>query len=101
MGTGAIVIVSVGAEDPAKMRFAQDHDVVEAFSSDRADEPLDMSVSLGLSTCRSRNQFSKRTVALNAFAPRADALYDHQFIGRKYASRYKHPINLDAGKPRR
>ena len=44
MSTGAIVIIGVGAEDPAKMRFAQDHDVIEAFSADGADEPFDVSV---------------------------------------------------------
>jgi hypothetical protein len=35
MGTEAIVIVSVGPKDPAKVLFAQDHDVVVlAFSPD-------------------------------------------------------------------
>ena len=44
MSTGAIVIIGVGAEDPAKMRFAQDHDVIQSFSADGADEPFDVSV---------------------------------------------------------
>jgi hypothetical protein len=44
MGTGAIVVVSVGPEDPAKMRFAQDHDMIQAFSPNRANEPFDMPV---------------------------------------------------------
>jgi hypothetical protein len=35
-GARAIVIVGVSAEDPAKMRLAQDHDVIQAFSADRA-----------------------------------------------------------------
>src|SRR5258708_7464410 len=44
MGTDTIVIVSVGPQDPAKMRFAQDHDVIQAFSADRADEAFNVSV---------------------------------------------------------
>ena len=44
MGTDAIVIVSVGPKDTAKMCFAQDHDVIQAFSADGADEPFDVSV---------------------------------------------------------
>jgi hypothetical protein len=47
MGTGAIVIVGVSAENPAKMRLAQDHDVIQAFSADRADEAFDVSVPPG------------------------------------------------------
>ena len=31
-------------EDLAKLRFAQDHDMMQAFSSDRADEPFDMTI---------------------------------------------------------
>jgi hypothetical protein len=34
MGTEAIEIVSVGPQDPAKVRFVQDDDVVQAFSPD-------------------------------------------------------------------
>jgi hypothetical protein len=34
MGAGAIVIISVGPEDPARMGFAQDHDVIRTFSPD-------------------------------------------------------------------
>jgi hypothetical protein len=55
MGTGAIVIVSVGPEGLAKMRLAQDYDVVEAFASDRADEPFDVSVLLGRAGCVGRS----------------------------------------------
>ena len=42
MGTGAIVIVGVGSEDPVQMSLAQDQDMVQAFSPDRADEPFDV-----------------------------------------------------------
>ena len=44
MGTGAIVVVGVGSENLAKMCFAQDDDMIQAFSLDRADEPFDVSV---------------------------------------------------------
>src|SRR5260370_1369097 len=44
MGAGAIVIVGVGSEDPAQMGLAQDEDMIEAFSPDRADEPFHMPV---------------------------------------------------------
>jgi hypothetical protein len=36
MSANPIVIVGVGAEDPAQMGLAQDQDMVEAFSPDRA-----------------------------------------------------------------
>ena len=44
MGAGAIVVVGVGPEDSAKMRLAQDHDMIQAFAPDRADEPFNVSV---------------------------------------------------------
>jgi hypothetical protein len=44
MSAGAIVVVSVGPEDPAKMHFAQNHDLIQAFSPDRADQPLHMPI---------------------------------------------------------
>ena len=47
MGAGAIVVVGIGANDTAKMRFAKNQDMVQAFSSDRADEPFYMSFCQG------------------------------------------------------
>ena len=44
MGTDAIVIVGIGSEDLAQMGLAQDQDMVQAFSPDRADEPFDVSI---------------------------------------------------------
>jgi hypothetical protein len=44
MGTSPIVIVGVGSEDPTQMGLAQDQDMVEALSPDRADEPFNGSV---------------------------------------------------------
>ena len=44
MGTDAIVIVGIGSEDLAQMGLAQDQDMVQAFSPDRADEPFSVSV---------------------------------------------------------
>jgi|APThiThiocy_cv2_1041547.scaffolds.fasta_scaffold15076_4 hypothetical protein len=43
MVRGAIAIVGVGFVDPAQMGFARNQDVVEAFSSDRADERFNVS----------------------------------------------------------
>src|SRR5512139_2688994 len=40
----AVVVVGVCAQDPAQVRLAQDHDMIQAVSPDRADEPFDMSV---------------------------------------------------------
>ena len=40
MSSLLVVEARVGGEDPAQVRFAQDHDMVQAFSSDRADQPL-------------------------------------------------------------
>ena len=36
-----IVVGSIGADDLAQMRFAEHDHMVEAFPTDRADEPLD------------------------------------------------------------
>jgi hypothetical protein len=44
MGSDAIVIVGIGSEDLAQMGLAQDQDMVQAFSPDRADEPFRVSV---------------------------------------------------------
>ena len=41
---GAVVIVCVGSEYVAQMRFAKDDHMVQAFSSDRSDQALDVSV---------------------------------------------------------
>ena len=47
----AVVVVGIRAEDPAQVGFAQDHDMVQTFSVDRADEAFDMSVLPGRSRC--------------------------------------------------
>jgi hypothetical protein len=44
MRPSVIVVVGIGPKDLAKMCLTQDHDVVKALSSDRADEPFDVSV---------------------------------------------------------
>jgi hypothetical protein len=44
MCADAIEVAGIGAEDSAKMRFAKDQDMIQAFSSDRADEPFDVSI---------------------------------------------------------
>jgi len=48
------VIVGIPGQDPAQVRFAQDHDMIQAVSSDRADEPFDMSILPG----RARRRWS-------------------------------------------
>jgi hypothetical protein len=48
----AVVVVGICAQDPAQVGFAQDHDMVQAFSSDRADKAFDMSVLPRRSRCR-------------------------------------------------
>jgi hypothetical protein len=42
-----VVVAGVGRKDPAQMGFAEDDDVIEAFSADRADQSLRMPVLLG------------------------------------------------------
>jgi hypothetical protein len=39
-----VVIVAVSPEDPAQMGLAEDDDVIEAFATDRADQPLRMPI---------------------------------------------------------
>ena len=47
-----LVVVGIGLQDFAKVRFAQDHDMVQALSSDRADQPLDVAILPGRPRCR-------------------------------------------------
>ncbi len=44
MRSDFIVIAGVGKKDPAQMSLAEDDDVIEAFPSDRADQPLRMPI---------------------------------------------------------
>lgn len=44
VGPEFIVTVGVGLKDPAQMGLAEDDDVIEAFATDRADQPLRMPV---------------------------------------------------------
>jgi hypothetical protein len=44
MGADAIAVVGVGSEDLAKMRFGEDHDIIQALSPERAEESVDVSV---------------------------------------------------------
>ena len=44
-----VVIIGIGGEDPAQVRVAQDHDMVQALSPDRADESFDVSILPGRS----------------------------------------------------
>src|SRR6202043_4039873 len=40
MRSDAVVIVSIGFQNPAQMRLAQDNDVVHTFTPYRSDQPL-------------------------------------------------------------
>ena len=44
MSSGAVVIVGIGPEHAVQMRFAKDDYVVQAFSSDRSDQALNVAV---------------------------------------------------------
>ena len=39
-----VVIGSISLEDQTQMGFAKDHDVIRAFSTDRANQPLGMPI---------------------------------------------------------
>ncbi len=39
-----VLVAGVGRKNPAQMGFAEDDDVIEAFSADRADQPLRMPI---------------------------------------------------------
>ena len=40
MSSDVIIVSGIDGQDPAQMRFAEDDDVIEALSADRADQPL-------------------------------------------------------------
>src|SRR4029077_16631130 len=42
--TDPVIVGGISRQDPAQMRFAEHHDMVKAFTSDRADEAFDMAV---------------------------------------------------------
>ncbi len=44
VGPDVIIIGGIRREDPAQMGLAEDDDVIEAFPTDRADQPLRMSI---------------------------------------------------------
>jgi len=41
MSSDAVVIASIGSQDSAQMRLAQDDDVVRTLAPDRSDQPFD------------------------------------------------------------
>jgi hypothetical protein len=49
----SVVIGSIGFQDSAQMVLAQDHDVIQALPTDRADQPLGMARSATVSAARS------------------------------------------------
>jgi hypothetical protein len=51
MRANIVVVAGVGRKHVAKMGFAEDHDVIETFPTDRADEPLYVTVLPWLARC--------------------------------------------------
>ena len=49
VGPEFVVVVGIRGQDPAQVRVAPDHDVVQALSPDRADESFDVSILPGRS----------------------------------------------------
>jgi hypothetical protein len=45
-GADMVIVGGVGLEDPAQVALAQDHDVIQALPTDRADQPLRMPILL-------------------------------------------------------
>ena len=64
MSSSPIVVVGVAPKDPAQLSFTGDHDTVETFSPDRADQPL----SVGILPWRARRR------RMISYAHRAEAL---------------------------
>jgi hypothetical protein len=68
MRSYVVVIARVGRKNPAQMGFTKDHEVIEAFPADRADQSLRMSVLPGRP--RSYWVITDAVPALNSGMPR-------------------------------
>ena len=44
MRSGSVVVVQVASQDPPQVTLAENDDVVQAFPTDRADDPLDVRI---------------------------------------------------------
>ena len=51
MSADSVVVGGIGIEDLTQVGFAPNHDVIQAFSADRADEPLRMTILPGRPLC--------------------------------------------------
>src|SRR4030081_2732945 len=51
MCSDAIVIVSIGFQNPAQMRLAQNDDVIQTFTPDRSDQPFGKAILPGRGRC--------------------------------------------------
>src|SRR5882672_382178 len=51
MRSDAVVIISIGFQNSAQMRLAQDNDVVHAFTPDRSDQPFHKAILPGRGWC--------------------------------------------------
>ena len=44
MRSGSVVVVQVASQDPPQVTLAENDDVIQAFPTDRADDPLDVRI---------------------------------------------------------
>ena|SRR5215469_5753590 len=70
MAADLVVVGAESFEDAAQVRLAEHRDMVEAFASERSDEPLDMSVL----SARSESKSEKLVCRYCGNSPRRQAL---------------------------
>ena len=51
MSSDVVVIASIGAQNPAQMRLAQDDEMVHALAPDRSDQPFGKAILPGRAWC--------------------------------------------------
>ncbi len=44
MRSGSVIVVQIASQDPPQVTLAENDDVVQAFPTDRADDPLDVRI---------------------------------------------------------
>ena len=61
MRSGSVVVVQVASQDPPQVTLAENDDVVQAFPTDRADDPLDVRILPGRAR-RNENQLDPQSM---------------------------------------
>jgi hypothetical protein len=70
MRSDAVVIISIGFQNSAQVRLAQDNDVVHALTPDRSDQPFHKAILPGRCWCNGLTYNGTRThLSLNKDAP--------------------------------